>query len=148
MMSDDARWMEENLLILAEQHIDIRHLLFEKFLAAFPHRRVAFLNLDAASRRMTDETLQMLFGLAQGEDWVWSMVAELVATHRNYGALPIEEYDIFIDMVVTEISQACDGAWTVMHSEAWDRQAKALKQLVRKATQDWDQVMRPQRPDA
>lgn len=146
-MSDDSRWMEENLLILAEQNIDIRHLLFEKFLAAFPQRKAAFLNLDAASRRMTDETLQMLFGLAQGEDWVWPMVAELVATHRNYGALPIEEYDIFIDMVVMEISHASEGAWTVMHAEAWNRQAKALKQLVCQATREWDAVLRPQRHD-
>lgn len=146
-MNEDARWMEENLLLLAEQNIDIRHLLFEKFLAAFPQRRAAFLNLDAASRRMTDETLQMLFGLAQGEDWVWPMVAELVATHRNYGALPIEEYDIFIDMVVMEIAQASETMWTVMHAEAWSRQAKALKILVRQAAKGWDQALRPQQPD-
>jgi hypothetical protein len=75
------------------------------------------------------------------------MVAELVATHRNYGALPIAEYDIFIDMVITEMSHASEGAWTVMHAEAWNRQAKALKQLVRRATGEWDQALRPQTPE-
>ena len=78
MKPADAATMEASLIAVAEAGIDIRHALFERFLAAFPERREAFLNLDAASRRMTDETLQAMLGLATGEGWVWPQIAELV----------------------------------------------------------------------
>src|SRR3546814_17843576 len=91
--------MEASLAAVADAGVDIRHALFDRFFAAFPDRRASFMILDASSRRMTDETLQMMLGLAKGESWVWPLVAELVFTHRAYGALPIEEYDAFIDKI-------------------------------------------------
>ena len=136
--------MEENLTLIAEREIDLRIALFDKFLAAFPDREAAFLNLDAASRRMADETLQMLYGLALGEEWVWTTLNELVATHRNYGTLPVEEYDAFIDMTVDEVKIASADIWTVVHEEAWRRQANALKLLVRRAAAAWDLALGPQ----
>ena len=50
MTARDAARMEAALLAVADAGIDIRHALFDRFLAAFPHRRAAFLNLDAAGR--------------------------------------------------------------------------------------------------
>ncbi|SNT12098.1 hypothetical protein [Sphingopyxis indica] len=137
----DAAPMEANLAAVAEAGIDIRHALFDRFLAAHPARRAAFLNLDAASRRMTDETLQILYGLAQGETWVWPLVAELVATHRNYGALPIAEYDAFIDMTIDALGQAAGASWTAEAAAAWARQGAALKAMVRRAAADWLSAM-------
>ena len=55
-------------------------------------------------------------GLARGEGWVWPLVAELVFTHRSYGALPIAEYDAFIDMTV-------DAVAPVIHSDLFSRAA-------------------------
>lgn len=83
MSAADAALMEASLLAVADVGIDIRHALFERFFDAFPERRASFISVDAASRRMTDETLQMMFGLAGGETWVWPLVAELVFTHRT-----------------------------------------------------------------
>ena len=140
-MTGDVSAMEASLLAVAETGIDIRHALFERFLAAFPERRPAFLNLDAASRRMTDETLQMMFGLAKGEGWVWPLVAELVFTHRSYGALPIAEYDAFIDMTVDELGKAAGTEWTVEAKSAWQRHADALKAMIRKARKEWKSAM-------
>lgn len=137
MTPGDAALMEAGLAAVADAGVEIRHALFERFLAAFPHRRAAFLNLDAASRRMTDETLQILYGLAAGEGWVWPLVAELVVTHRNYGALATEEYDAFIDMTVTELAAAAGAAWTADSAAAWARQAAALKEMVRRAAAEW-----------
>src|SRR3546814_328939 len=97
--------MEASLAAVADAGVDIRHALFDRFFAAFPDRRASFMIVDASSRRMTDETLQMMLGLAKGESWVWPLVAELVFTHRAYGALPIEEYDAFIGMTVEELSK-------------------------------------------
>lgn len=141
MTEADAASMEASLLAVADADIDIRHALFDRFLAAFPARRPAFLNLDAASRRMTDETLQMLLGLARGETWVWAQIADLVGNHRNYGALTTEEYDRFIDMTVAQLGIAAGEAWNAATAAAWARQTEALKALVRKAQAGWESAL-------
>ncbi|WP_194954379.1 globin family protein [Sphingopyxis solisilvae] len=137
----DAELMEARLIAVADAGIDIRHKLFERFFAAYPERRASFISVDAASRRMTDETLQMMFGLAKGEDWVWPLVAELVFTHRSYGALPIAEYDAFIDMTVEELGRAAGAVWSDETAAAWQRHAEALKAMIRKARAEWASAM-------
>ena len=139
-MSDVAA-MEESLLAVADAGIDIRHALFDRFFAAFPDRRASFLVVEASSRRMTDETLQMMFGLAKGESWVWPLVAELVFTHRTYGPLPIAEYDAFIDMTVAELGAAAGAAWTTEAAGAWAEQADALKAMIRRARTEWQTAL-------
>lgn len=139
----DAQIIEDGLTRLADRGIDIRLPLLEKFLAAFSDRRAAFLNLDAGSRRITDETLQMLYGQACEESWVWPMVAELVATHRHYGALARAEYDQFIDLTVDEVKIGNGAAWTQRDQDVWDRHAKALKDIVARAMAEWDHALRP-----
>lgn len=131
--------MEASLIAAAEA--DIRLPLFERFFAAFPERRASFISIDAASRRMTDETLEMMVGLAKREGWVWPLVAELVFTHRSYGALPIAEYDAFIDMTVDELGTAAGAAWTSEAASAWQRHADALKAMIRKARAEWKSAM-------
>lgn len=135
----DAASMEASLIAAVDA--DIRLPLFDRFFAAFPDRRASFISIDAASRRMTDETLQMMLGLARGEGWVWPLVAELVFTHRSYGALPIAEYDAFIDMTVEELSLAAGAAWTPETASAWARYADALKAMIRKARAEWKSAM-------
>lgn len=135
----DAASMEASLIAAADA--DIRLPLFERFFAAFPERRASFISIDAASRRMTDETLEMMLGLAKGEGWVWPLVAELVFTHRSYGALPIAEYDAFIDMTVDELGKAAGADWTVEAASAWQRHADALKAMIRKARAEWKSAM-------
>lgn len=139
MKPTDAASMEASLIAAADA--DIRVRLFERFLAAFPDRRASFISVEAASRRMTDETLQMMFGLARGEGWVWPLVAELVFTHRSYGAFPIAEYDVFIDMTVEELGVAAGAAWTFEAASAWQRHADALKMMIRKARAEWKSAM-------
>lgn len=141
MSNGDAALMEASLTAVAEAGIDIRHRLFERFLATFPERRAAFLNLDAASRRMTDETLQILYGLARREGWVWPLVAELVVTHRNYGGLPADEYDAFIDLTIDELGRATGPAWTDGCAAAWQLQGDALKAMIRRALAEWQSAM-------
>ena len=135
----DAAAMEASLIAAAGA--DIRLPLFERFFAAFPERRASFISVDAASRRMTDETLDMMLGLAKGEGWVWPLVTELVFTHRSYGALPIAEYDAFIDMTVDELGKAAGTEWTVEAKSAWQRHADALKAMIRKARKEWKSAM-------
>ncbi|HEY0595277.1 hypothetical protein [Sphingopyxis sp.] len=133
--------MEASLAAVADRGVDIRHALFDRFFAAFPDRRASFMVVDASSRRMTDETLQMMFGLAKGEGWVWPLVTELVHTHRAYGPLPIAEYDAFIDMTVAELGLMAGAAWTSDCAAAWQEQAAALKAMIRRARAEWQAAL-------
>ncbi len=135
-MSDSSA-MEASLVAVADAGVDIRHALFDRFFAAFPDRRPDFISVDAASRRMADEALQMMLGLSSAEPWVWPLVTELVFTHRSYGALPIAEYDAFIDMTVEELGAAAGDAWTGEVASAWRSNAEALKAMIRKARAEW-----------
>ena len=136
-----AAAMEHALTLLAERDSELRHGLYERFFARFPQRRAAFLCPEATSVRMTDETLQLLYGLAGGETWVWPLVAELVATHQAYGDLPLSEYDAFVDMLVEEFAAALGADWTREQADAWGQQAEALKAMIGKAQAEWDHIL-------
>jgi hemoglobin-like flavoprotein len=137
----DAELIEASLLRLAETAIELRHGLYARFFAAFPERQAAFLCPEATSVRMTDETLQIMHGLALDEPWVWPLIAELVATHRMYGSLPLAEYDSFIDLTLAELAATLGPDWTEPCAEAWGRQAARFKALVAEATAEWNRIL-------
>ena len=136
-----AALMEQSLLKLAESGVELRHGLYQRFFAAFPARQAAFLCPEATSLRMTDETLQMLYGLAGEEKWVWPLVAELIYTHRAYGKLPLREYDAFVDMVIAELAAVLGESWSEAEAEAWQAQAERLKTMIATAQAEWDPVL-------
>ena len=138
-----AALMEQSLLKLAESGVELRHGLYQRFFAAFPARQAAFLCPEATSLRMTDETLQMLYGLAGEEKWVWPLVAELIYTHRAYGKLPLREYDAFVDMVIAELAAVLGESWSEAEAEAWQAQAERLKTMIATAQAEWDPVLPP-----
>lgn len=140
-MVNDTELMEASLVAVADSGIEIRHALFERFFATYPERRATFYNVDASSRRMTDETLQMMFGLASDESWVWPLVAELVFTHRSYGPLPMDEYDGFIGMTIDELGKAAGAGWTPACDAAWRRQGERLKAMIVEAREGWTRIM-------
>jgi hemoglobin-like flavoprotein len=129
----DAELMEASLLAVGEAHVDIRADLFDRFFKAFPDRRASFYNEDASTPRMTNETLEMMLGLATDEKWVWYQIASLVFTHRNYGPLPQEEYDVFVDLAVETLGDAAGDSWTTDCAAAWGRQARKLKTMIAEA---------------
>lgn len=137
----DAALLEASLLALAESGIELRHGLYQRFFALFPERQAAFLSTEATSVRMTDETLQIMYGLSAGEGWAETLIAELVGTHRSYGELPLAEYDAFIDLTVEELARMIGPQWTADMAEAWGRQAVRFKALVANATADWDRLL-------
>jgi hemoglobin-like flavoprotein len=137
----DAALLEASLLRLGESGVELRHQLYEQFFARFPERRAAFLSTEATSVRMTDETLQILYGLAQGESWAETLIAELVGTHRSYGTLPLAEYDAFIDLTIAVLGDTIPADWDSATAAAWARQAQQFKHLVAEATAAWDQLL-------
>jgi hypothetical protein len=139
--SGDAKLIEVSLVRLADLGVELRHGLFDRFFAAFPERQAAFLCPAATTVRMTDETLQIMYGLAQDAGWVWPLIAELVATHRSYGELPLAEYDRFIDLTLEELGEALGPDWTEPCATAWGRQAARFKALVAEATLEWSRIL-------
>jgi hypothetical protein len=138
----DAALMETTLIAVADGGIDLRHPLFARWFAAWPDRRATFLNADAASRRMTDETLEMMLGLAKGEElWVGPLVDELAFTHRSYGRLPWAEYESWIDLTIVVLGELAGAAWNADAEAAWVRQGDALKVLIQAARAGWDEAM-------
>ncbi len=129
----DAELMEQNLLAIAENGTNLREAIFVHFFADYPERRALFYSEDAAQPRMMNETLDMLYGLATDEKWVWFQIASLVYNHRNYGDFPQAEYDRFVDLTVEAIGGASGKTWTAPHAEAWSRQACKLKSMIAKA---------------
>ena len=129
----DAELMEQNLLTIADNGTDLRDAIFTRFFRVYPERRALFYSEDAAQPRMMNETLDMLYGLATDETWVWFQIAALVYNHRNYGDFPQAEYDRFVDLTVEAIGAASGESWTALHGEAWARQATKLKALIQKA---------------
>lgn len=141
MSAGDAQLIEASLVRFAELGIELRHGLYERFFAAYPERQAAFLCPEATSVRMTDETLQIMYGLASDEPWAWPLIAELVATHRSYGVLPLAEYDAFIDLTLEELAGALGQDWTQPCAAAWGRQAARFKALIAEATDEWNKIL-------
>ena len=133
---NDADLIEASLVALAGDEAAMRDSLFDRFFARFPERRAIFLHVEATSVRMTDETLQWLYGLARDRKWVWSQVAELVFNHRNYGDLRQDEYDAFVDLAIDALRDTIQG-WNAPTEAAWRRQAATLKTLVARARAEW-----------
>lgn len=140
-MADAPALMEASLAAVAKGGFDIRHAVYARFFEAFPARTPVFLNPDVSSVRMTDETVQMLYGLATDEKWVWPLVAELTFTHRNYGPLPAREWDVFVNLVVEELGKAAGEVWTPACADAWQKQAERLKAMIAKANAEWAVAM-------
>jgi hypothetical protein len=141
-MPSDADLMETSLIALADAGVELRHPLFARWFAAWPDRRATFINVDASSRRMTDETLEMMLGLAKGEElWVGPLVDELAFTHRSYGRLPWVEYESWIDLTIVVLGEHAGAAWSAETEAAWVRHGERLKTLIIAAREGWDRAM-------
>jgi hemoglobin-like flavoprotein len=138
-MPTDAELIEASLVAAADANINTP--LYARFFAAYPERAPTFTNLEASAPRMTDETLQMIHGLATNESWVWPLIAELTFTHRNYGSIPHSEYEAFITMTINTLAEAVGAAWDAETDAAWRRQGDALYAKIVEAREGWATAM-------
>lgn len=129
-MTDAAAIMEASLIAAAESDIDIRQIVFDRFFEAFPETRPLFYNLEAASGRMINETLEAMIGLADDASWVTTTVVNFVDLHRNYGTIPFEQYAAFVDMTVDALAVTVGDTWSSAAQNTWDVAAARLKTLI------------------
>jgi hypothetical protein len=142
MVATDSDLMESSLIAVADAGVELRHPLFARWFAAWPERRATFINADASSRRMTDETLGMMLGLANEEEfWVWPQLAELVHNHEGYGHFGVAEYESWIDLTIEVLGELARAAWNAEVEAAWVRQGERLKILIQAAREGWDRTM-------
>jgi hemoglobin-like flavoprotein len=130
---DPITAMEAPLFAIAEANIDITPALFARFFATFPEHRAAFLNLEAAAGRMTNETIEAMIGLATNEHWVPTTIINFVDLHRNYGDFSAAIYAAFVDMTVDALAEAAGAAWNEESNAAWRAQASQLNAMIAKA---------------
>ena len=141
-MLSDAEYMEASLAAAADAPQELRYALFARFFEAFPERRASFINVDAASRRMTDETLGMMLGIArQEENWVWPLASEMAANHMGYGDFPWPEYEAWIAMTIDVLGEAAGATWSDETDAAWRRCGERLKEMILEAREGWDRAM-------
>lgn len=120
--------MEASLATVGDY--DLRGPVFESFFERFPQHKPAFLNLEASSGRMINETLEMMLGLAEDARWVKVTLENFVDLHRNYGAFPAIDYAGFIDLLLDHLAKAAGEDWTAEAATAWGAQAARLKGLI------------------
>jgi hypothetical protein len=120
--------MEASLAAVGDH--DLRGPVFETFFEQFPQHKPAFLNLEASSGRMINETLEMMLGLAEDARWVKVTLENFVDLHRNYGAFPAIDYASFIDLLLDHVAKAAGDGWTTEAAAAWGAQAARLKGLI------------------
>lgn len=130
---NDAESMMAGLSAIGDADIDIVPIVFEWFFAAYPEHRAAFINIDAASGRMTNETIEALIGLATDEYWVPTTIINFVDLHRNYGNYAASLYAAWIDIVIDVIRESAGDQWHPSHETAWQRQAKRLVTMIEAA---------------
>jgi hemoglobin-like flavoprotein len=125
--------MEAPLFAIAEANIDIVPALFARFFATFPQHRTAFINLEAAAGRMTNETIEAMIGIATNENWVPTTIINFVDLHRNYGDFSAALYAAFVDMTVDALAEAAGDAWNNEGNSAWRAQAIRLNTMIAQA---------------
>jgi hypothetical protein len=140
---DDMHLMQASLSAAGGIDADFRDTLFARFFARYPSRRAAFINLEASAIRMTDESFEMMLGLAQGADWVWPLITELVFTHRSYGRLPWEEYEGWMALAVDFLAERAGTTWRPEAEAAWRRRAQQLLTLIDAARTGWEEALPP-----
>jgi hypothetical protein len=129
-MNDAAFVMEQTLAAIAARDIDVVPLVFDQFFDAYPKERANFYVPEASYGRMINETIEILMGVALNAAWAPVSIARFVDLHRNYGDIPIPQYDDFVDILVRTLAGSAGEGWTPKQDAVWNDAALRLKALI------------------
>lgn len=132
----DHELIEQTLSALDGKEDSYRLKVFERLFTAYPEAREAFLGFDGSSVRMSNEVLELLHGLAGGEDWVATQTTDVIDLHQSYGDFRLDQFRHFADLAAATVCDVTDA--NADQRAAWQRQADKLKPLIAQARTDWD----------
>lgn len=134
----DLELMEASLAALGDDAEGMAAELMDRLIADHPHYAQAFMNPEAARERMMRETLEALLGLAAGEPWVATTIANFVDLHHNYASFSARDYAAWFAMTIAAMERRAGARWPDGASAAWRRQAARLSTLIE------DELARPE----
>lgn len=109
---------------------DIVPEFFARFFAGFPTEERNFHNRATSQGTMVNEMLSFLLALADGEDWLPTMLQTQVLTHHDKGEIALERYRDSLHLLVDVLADAAGPGWTVEHEGAWRGQADRLYAMI------------------
>lgn len=132
----DNELIEQTLEALDGREDEYRLQVFDRLFKDYPDARENFLGFDGSSVRMSNEVLELMHGLAAGQDWVPTQTTDVIDLHQSYGDFRLDQFHHFADLAVATV---CDvtGA-SAEQRAAWQRQADKLKPLIEQSRDDWD----------
>ncbi|WP_139150029.1 hypothetical protein [Sphingobium yanoikuyae] len=123
--------MMESLEGIALADIDVVPLFFEKLYERYPAEKPNFLNPEHSHGAMANEMMTMLLALAQGEDWVPTMMRIQQFTHRSFGDIAIERYGQALETLVDTLGDAAGAHWQPAYEAVWRAQTARLFQIIK-----------------
>ena len=123
--------MIRSLENIALSDVDIVPLFFKKFYERYPAEKGNFLNPQHSHGAMANEMLTMLLGLAEGQEWVPTMMRIQQFTHRSFGDIVVERYGQALETLVDTIRDAAGDRWEQDQEVAWRTQSERLFQTIK-----------------
>lgn len=123
--------MMESLEAIADADIDIVPLFFAKLYERYPLEKANFLNPEHSHGTMANEMMTMLLALAEGEDWVPTMMRIQQFSHRSYGDIVLERYEQALATLIDVLREIAGDVWQSAHEDAWSSQAARLVRIIK-----------------
>lgn len=127
-----AAIMEQSLECVADSGVDIVPLFYEHFFALHPEQRTQFQNDSHSYGTMANEIMAMLLALAEGEQWVGTMMHSHLMTHQSHGDFSPNHYTDVLSVFIDTLAAVAGDQWRPGHEAAWRAQADALGDIIAK----------------
>lgn len=121
--------MMQSLEAIADADIDIVPRFFAELYSHFPSEAANFLNPGHSHGTMANEMITMLLALAEGEEWVPTMMRIQQFTHESHG-IALERYEQTLATLIDVLRDAAGENWRGDHEDAWRTQARRLFAII------------------
>jgi hemoglobin-like flavoprotein len=122
-----AELMAQSLALVER---DIVPEFFARFFAGFPAEERNFHNRATSQGTMINEMISFLLALAEGEDWLPTLLQTQVLTHHDKGDIALERYRDSLRLLVDVLADAAGPGWNAEHDHAWHETADRLYAMI------------------
>lgn len=122
-----ADLMQQSLALVER---DVVPDFFDRFFSGFPAEERNFHNRATSQGTMVNEMVGFLLALAEGQDWLPTMLQTQVLTHHDKGDIALERYRDSLHLLVDVLADAAGPGWTPAMDRAWRDTADRLYALI------------------